>query len=478
MINKKIHLYLWIFTLGTAIILILPRLLKDGMFLDGVLYSAISHNFARGYSDFWHPHFGKVIYSFFDQQPPLFFAIQGYFFKIFGSNMYVERLYSFLFCILNIIAICVLWNIIFKYNSDLKQYSWLPVFLWIIIPVVNWGFSNNIIENTMSFFCLVSVILSLLAFNSKNLYSTYLYLLFSGVFIFLASLTKGIQGTFVLTFPFILALTDKQFNLKKGIFYSTILLFIPTLIYFFLLQDKEIYKSLSTYLHNRVINSIKNVSTVENRFYLLYRLFTELLPSIIISIIILAASYIRKKNIVLLKFKKETLAFLLVGLAGSLPLMITKEQRGFYLNTSFPYFSIAISLFIVSEIEYLFKLLTNNLTIIRLVKIVSVVIFIVGIYLSINSIGKFGRDKDLLNDVYTLGKIIPRGDIICVSPKIVTDWTFQSYMIRHYYISIDPKVDNSCKFLLIKKDEKINLPETYQKINVPLKKFTLLKSNK
>ncbi|MCX7954064.1 MAG: glycosyltransferase family 39 protein [Bacteroidales bacterium] len=471
--NKNIHTYFWILTIAFLIILTLPRLLMDGMFLDGVLYSAISHNFAKGYGDFWHPHFSKLIYNFFDQQPPLFFAIQGWFFRIFGDSIYVERAYSFAFCILNALLISIIWHLIFINNNKLKKYCWLPVLLWIIIPVCNWGFCNNIIENTMSCFCLTSIVFSMLAINEINKIKAYTYLLFSALFIFLASLTKGFQGTFVLTFPFIVSICTNKISLKKGFLYSLLLLIIPSLIYFILLQNKEIYDSLTTYLKNRVINSIRNVSTTNCRLYLLYRLFTELLPSVTLCLIIIYISYRKKKNLNIFIYKKELLTFLLLGLAGSLPLMITKEQRGFYLNTSFPYFAISLTLLIVSEFEFLLNILLSKHKIVKIFKIFSIVFLIASIILSANNFKKTGRDKELLHDVYALGKIIPHGSIICANPEMLHEWTFQSYMIRHFYISLNLNLRDNCKFILIQKEKKYQVPENYHETKINLKMFRL-----
>ena len=160
--NRTINLFLWVFTLSVAFILTLPVLIQDGMFMDGVLYTAVSHNLANGIGTFWFPSFSfnnlAGIQNSFHEQPPLVFGIQALFFKLLGDSMYVERFYIFLCLLINILLIKKLWELIFKGDEHTKALSWLPVLFWISIPVCFWSFSNNMHENTVSIFILASII--------------------------------------------------------------------------------------------------------------------------------------------------------------------------------------------------------------------------------------------------------------------------------------------------------------------------------
>ncbi len=113
------HFPFWTFTAAVLVALVLPILLQDGMFMDGLLYACVSKNLADGHGTFWFPHFSKAMHTFFDQQPPLGFGIQAVFFKVFGDSIYVERGYSFVMAILNAILISVLWKTVFKNESKI-----------------------------------------------------------------------------------------------------------------------------------------------------------------------------------------------------------------------------------------------------------------------------------------------------------------------------------------------------------------------
>src|SRR3974390_1549393 len=85
----------WVFTISVLIALVVPVLIKDGMFMDGMLYTCVAKNLSQGIGSFWLPRFSETLHPLFDQQPPLGFGIMAVFFKLFGTSIYVERFYSF-----------------------------------------------------------------------------------------------------------------------------------------------------------------------------------------------------------------------------------------------------------------------------------------------------------------------------------------------------------------------------------------------
>jgi uncharacterized membrane protein len=471
MLQFSVNRIFWVLTFGVIILLILPRLIQDGMFLDGMLYSAVSHNFAKGHGTFWFPHFSYTHHNHFHEQPPLMFALQGWLFKLFGDSMYVERFYSFLFALLNAFMIHKIWTILFKNDVKTQKLSWFPVLLWIIIPVSFWGFANNIEENTMSFFCLLSVFFSLKCILENK----YIWLVFSALAIVLATLTKGIQGSFVLMLPFFWALFNREkLNIKKGFLFSLILVALPVFIYLLMLLDDAIRESLSRYFFNRVVNSIQNVSNVENRFYLLGRLIVELSVPLATVILIWLINKRQNKSVDFKQYRKEALAFTLLGLSGSLPLMITLEQRGFYLNNSFPYFALAIALIIIPKVKLLISDIEYNVRIKRIVLMISFVVLFSGIVTTVANYGRTGRDADKLHDVYLIGKHVPYGSIISVPHFMHNEWTLQCYFIRYFYISLDPENKQQQFFLKYKKDD-VKIPEGYELLVISTITFDVYK---
>jgi len=471
----KKQLPFWTIAASVLIALILPTLLQDGMFMDGLLYSCVSKNLADGLGSFWFPHYSKTLHPFFDQQPPLGFGIQSVFFKLFGDSIYVERGYCFLTALVNSSLIVVLWRIVFKNENELRQVSWLPVFLWITIPVCFWAYSNGVMENTMSIFDLLAVIFIVRFFQVKSP----VLIILSGIFIFLASLTKGIQGMFPLVAIFAGWLVYRNLSFGKMVLYSVYLLLVPFTIYFLVLQNNAAFQSLSAYLHNRVFNSIENVVQVESRFYLIYRLLLELIPMITFSILFILLgkkSEDDKPSVPLLK--KHVLFFVFLGISASFPLIVTLEQRGFYLVTSFPYFAIAGAAVSAPYVSKAIEKIAVQSRLFKILRIVSFILLTGTLIFSLFQLGKISRDRDTLHDVHLLGKEIPRGTIVGADYSIWNQWSFQEYLIRHYYICIDYRITTENDYVILESGTPIADSIHIEKINIPTIRYHLYKKKR
>jgi hypothetical protein len=50
----------WLFTISTTIILVLSQLVQEGAFMDGMLYIAVSKNYALQHGTFWKPNLSQT----------------------------------------------------------------------------------------------------------------------------------------------------------------------------------------------------------------------------------------------------------------------------------------------------------------------------------------------------------------------------------------------------------------------------------
>jgi 4-amino-4-deoxy-L-arabinose transferase-like glycosyltransferase len=447
------------------------------MFMDGTLYACVAKNLANGLGTFWYPYFSETTMSFFHEQPPLTFGILSLFYKLFGNSIYTERGYCFLTACISAYLIYLIWKEIFLNDKPLKNTFWLPILFWIITPVCFWSYTNNTEENTMGCFDLLAVFMTIIFFNRSF---SIVYLIFAGVAIFLASLSKGFPGLFPISIPLFYWLITKNFSIKKTLTYILILLSVPAIIYAFLTFDGDIRNSLETYINERVFNSINNVSTVDNRLSLIYRLFMELLPAIGITIILLII--FRLKSLTIKEdfktHKAALLLFLFIGISASIPLIITKEQRGFYLVTSLPYYAIAISIITAPILSRIIEKINLKHVTFKIFKIVTYVILLFSITFSVSKIGGTIRDKDKLHDIYIFGKIIPPGSIVGINPSMWEDWSLQTYMVRHFNISLigENRKDKKYKYLIL--DNQVDNiggggNDNYKRIDIQTCKYNL-----
>ena len=468
---KNKNALFWQFTIGLLILLPLPLLFRDGMFMDAVQYTAVAHNMANGIGTFWFPQF--TLHNIaglpaFHEQPPLSFGIQAIFFKIFGNSYLIERFYTFLCYLISIFLNINIWRNIYFENEKIKKLSWLPLLFWITIPQVFWSFSNNMIENTMGIFILLAVLFQIFFLHrNRNI----IYLFIAGFIIFLATFTKGIPGLFPLALPFIYWAISKKVSFRKMVISTFILLIIPVIVYTFLMFHEPARESLTIYVNERLLYRINENPTVSSRFYILRRAIEESLIPLIATILLLLIS--RYKKIKLNIDLNFFFLFLLIGLSGILPLMLTKVQRGFYIVPALPFIAMAYATVAAPYVAYLIDKINIKSKSYSYLWIIAQVVFSVSIVAIFINIKEPKRDKEMLEDVHTIGESIPEKTILSTTPEIFWfDWSMQSYLSRHYFIVVDTVNDHN--IFLTEKDKKPE-PEGFYKVNLSLHKYDLYK---
>src|ERR1019366_5164209 len=96
-------------------------------------------------------------------------------------------------------------------------------------PPSYFTYRNNMQENTMTIFTLAAVLFIIRAMKRNRLVSG--LGIIGGVFIFLATLSKGIPGFFPVCVPVIYYLIIRNTTLKKAAIITFIITIIPILIY-------------------------------------------------------------------------------------------------------------------------------------------------------------------------------------------------------------------------------------------------------
>ena len=463
--NRALPFYL--FAAGVYLLIVFKDLFSNGMFLDGLIYSTVSKNLANGLGTFWNPHFTSTFLPEFHEHPPLAFGIQSIFYRILGESRYIDKLYSLLTVIIAGYIIVRIWK-----NLGYRN-GWLPLFIWILTPTVFWASYNNLLENTLTIFILLSVLFCLK--NQKD--NNYFFIFLSGLMLSMGFLIKGFVAFFPWTFPFLLWLFMNQKSFLKMTFESALIFVFtitPLIVLVLLVHDAG--PSLKKYIDGQVINSLKNIVTVDSRFDIIKRLFFELIPSACLCILFVIWVGIKKNSAII---NKETISkagvFVSLGLTGVLPVMISLKQSGFYIVPAYPFFAIATSVFIYPFIDSLIIRLNYESKGLMFFKFIGYGLFIAGIILSISSTNKFSRDKDKITDTYIILPEIPQGTVINIYPGMFDDWSLHAYYGRFKNISLDPDPDNR-EYLLIKKEyysDTIN--SLYNNIKLNTKDYQLFK---
>ena len=464
---KKSHeisqtLPFYLFAIGVYLIIVCKDILSNGMFLDGLIYSTVSKNLADGLGTFWNPHFTATLMPEFHEHPPLAFGIQSIFYTLFGESRYIDKFYSLFTVVIVGYVILRIWKTLGY------KYGWFPLFIWLMTPTVFWASYNNLLENTLTIFTSLSILFYLKNQESKKFYFIFL----SGFVLALGFLSKGFVAFFPWTFPFLLWLFLKQKSFGKmildtaGIFFSTI---IPLLLIVLLFPAARL--SLHIYIDHQVIGSLKNAFTVNSRFDIVKRSFSELTPAAVLCILILAWPYIRKSATIPIKENiNKMLVFILLGLTGVLPIMISMKQSGFYILSVYPFFAIGAGILVYPVIDSLFINMNLESKWFLIFKWTGYGLFFVGIVLSLYFHNRYSRDNNKIKETYTILYEIPQGSIININPEMFEDWSLHAYFARFKNVSLDPDLKNSREYLLIKKEDNSDtLNSRYEiiKINIP-----------
>jgi 4-amino-4-deoxy-L-arabinose transferase-like glycosyltransferase len=462
----------WLIAISVLIVLTLPTLIQDGMFMDAMLYTSVSHNLSMGIGTFWFPQFSihnVAGLPSFHEQPPLVFGIQSLFYTLFGDSMYVERFYTFLTMCITALLIIFLWKEIFRNQDGFIKLGWLPLILWITIPVCFWSYSNNMHENTMGIFTLSAVLLIYKSFLTEKFQIT-LWIL-SGFTIFLATLSKGLPGFFPITVPFLYWLTIKKNTFSKTFLQTLIITLLPVIIYTILFFIPESKESLSTYLFKRVLHRINEVPTVDNRFYILLRLFMELLPQLSLVVIIFLIAKVKKIKIHFSEQIRESVFFIAVGLSASIPLMLTLVQKGFYFVPSLPFFAIGLSILIAPFILNLTERIDTQNKKYKMFLLLSLLLFISTTTFALLQKGKVSRNKEQLHDIYLIGTIVPRQTTVSIPADMWNDWDLQCYLVRYFNISLETNYQNN--YCIINKTLQTDTLTGYKRIDIKTLQYDL-----
>ena len=417
--------------------------LSDGMFMDGTIYAILSRNLSVGSGTFWQPHLTDTLFPVFVEHPPLAFGIESIFFRIFGDSRFVERFYSLLTIIITAIIIVSIWKLILKKSST----GWIPLLLWIAMPTVNWASVNHMLENTLAIFICLSVLFYLKSLQSKRI----LFLILAGIMLSLGFLTKGFVTFTPLAFPFFIWLFLRK-NRFMSMVSDTIIILTSAILPLILLY---LFTGAGEFLPQYIEFAFTKISegeTASSRFYIIFRLAMELLPAVGIILAFMLWCWKKKLSFINISPNLRTAAaFFSLGLAGILPILTSMDQSTYFLLLSLPFFAISLGLIVSPSVEILIDRIDYNSTGYRIFKIFGVMALSAGIILSLYFSGDFNRDENKLKDMRTILVELKENSTINILPEMGDDWSLHTYYARYKNISLDPDLNNSHEFLLVRK---------------------------
>lgn len=469
---KKLNAYAPLLLVLTVFIALTGKtLFSEGMFMDGMIYAAVSKNMASGLGTFWQPHLSETLYPAFYQHPPLALGLEALAFKIFGNSLLVERFYSLFSYFFVVFFLVKIWTALGKNAKS----AWIPVAFWLANPLVIWAVSNNMLENTMQIFILAALCLLLL--NLKN-GKKYLIAL-AGILLFFAFFTKGPVGLFLWSFYFWVWLFSKQIGFNQMVLNSLLLIgftVLPlALLYFTIPQAAH---SFTEYFHNQLEMSFQDVSqTVDSRWFIVQRFFNEILLNLALLFIVFVLS---KKNTLLLKEtwkqnKKMVLIIGGIGFSGILPIMVSMKQSGFYMLPALPFFALVFGLLSAPLIGQMTEHWKKQNFITKHAGILSLMAFVVVFGIGLSFRNTVGRDKELIHDTHAILSQISSNEVVQIPKSLAQDWPLHASFARYANVSLNDISKKPLLFYLTQKGQKPTIQAPYEKVNIKLEHYTLYK---
>lgn len=455
-----------ILVLATIVSLLwLPYLFAKGMFMDGVYNAMFAHNLLLGINPFWAPQ--TVYYStpaYWDN-PPLSMYLLSLAYKIMGDVYYVERIYSLLCAMVQLVLIAAVWKIFFGENAELKKNAWLPCLLFLISPLTGWCYSNNLMENTMSIFTTASVIVFVLWLRRGKYIIPFAFA--GGGLIVLAAVTKGPVGLFPLALPLFFVFEKSKSRIQLAA-YLVIQLMAFTSVFYAVFSTAPAADFLEHYLQLQLLPALqKGAEKTHMQFVILYELLRGLLPLLVAAIV--SFFFFRSKN------KKENtvhfstaLPFIMIGFSASLPILLSNRQHHYYLLPSLPLFAIGFAIVVLPSAKWLLSKIESvwNGQLQSAIQIICVALIGLAGFLSVNNIGTYVRDENLLKDIEAIQPIVKGEKLLNTDSGFFHEWPLRGYLKRNYDQKICmPHEKAPTNFYLTEPGSRsTNLPEAAQKV--------------
>ncbi len=363
-------------------------------------------------------------------------------FRIFGDSLLVERFYSLGAFLITGYLIILIWEEV----TGEKKTGWIPLFFWILFPLVSWAAASNLLDNTLGIFTTLAILLILKSSSCKKP----VYLVIAGLALSAGLLTKGPFALFPWVLPILLEFTQPFSLLKKAVKKSLILVFSTLLPLVILIAiSVEARDSLYAYWVEQMVGSFAGVTTVSSRLYILLKLILELLLPLSAAGLTVWIFRQRINQEKIRKCLKPTLLLMLLGLCGVLPIMISMKQSSFYMLAALPAFALMIALPVWALLQDQLMRLNSRQPGARVFRYATILILAVSLVLPPVSAHHNRRDQKELAMIHDFSTVIPPGSTIRINPLLFTDWSLHSYFARHSRISLDPSENPSACFYLV-----------------------------
>ncbi|MDD5707865.1 MAG: glycosyltransferase family 39 protein [Kiritimatiellae bacterium] len=399
------HWPFWALTAAYGGALMLPKLLSEGTFLDGEIYAVLARNLAEGQGSFWRPYFSPTD-PVWAEHPPLGLNIASLFYRALGDGAWVEHVYSFVTALVCGWLIVVAWQRATGGSRQLRELRWLPLLFWLLNPQVTWAYANNMLENTMTIFTLLAVLALLRACRDRGPWL--LSLVLGAAAMVAAALTKGIVGLFPAATFAAYQLATRRLGWGRTAARTVLLAAAVTTLIALVLAIPAARSNLALYLDTQFLTSLSGQrGGTDNQFRFLVKLLNTLLPALgAAGVIWLTGRRGRGQDAAAPDLRRWALVFLLLGMAGSIPLVFSPRQSMFYVLPSFPCYALAFALWVAPAAAELVARVHERPGALRAWQTIAGLLLAAVLVYSASRIGTYNRSEAAIRDVKAIGAFV------------------------------------------------------------------------
>ena len=427
-----------------AAFLLLPSMAAIGMFMDGTIYAAISRNLADGLGSVWAPHFSEGLFPVFREHPPLVFWLQSLFFRVLGDGYLTERAYDLVVVLTTAALIVVLWRrwVAASGLDALSAYWWLPLLLWVVVPKWSWTYRNNMLESTLTVFCLATVLLVLAGLRSPGTRGVLVRAAAAALVTLLAFLAKGPVALFVLAAPLVLGPAVAGAEWRRMILATITLCAGFALLLGLLLAWPDAREMLAAYWQKQVVGRSGFSSSDAGMLF-------ELIKKLAVMLLVLLGlrAWIGR-GLARGWFKPvaaPALAMLALGLAASLPLLLGDLDSAHYLVPAMPFFAIGFGLAGAAMMDCAGERICQALHARpgKAFMAVSAAVALAVLALSMSRIGEVRKNEEYHVFLAQVAEATGERSTLAVDPALYPDWYLHAIAMRHYRIGVETSESNA-----------------------------------
>jgi len=248
-----------------------------------------------------------------------------------------------------------------------------------------------------------------------------------------ATLAKGPVGLFPLAAPLILTLLPERrwrSTWCGAAAQWTAVLLCGALLY----AGGESRESLSRYLHEQVVSALAGRREVSAGPLTMVGALVEGvgLPMALVSgmLVVMARRWTTPPS----RGGSVAVAFTLLGLCGTLPILVSPKQTGHYLMPAVPFYAIGAAAFVAPTAADLLNRLRAGRSAVALRVLAATVAVAAGVAAALPA---FEREPARMAELDRLAAVAPRGATVGICPSANGDWGLHAWFQRRFQMSLD-----------------------------------------